>query len=197
MPSFNEKFGLLQKHVIGMLGKLPPHFTYHHAGHTLDVLAQATLIAKAEGITDEWDLWLLRSAALLHDTGFLHVYRGHEERSCAVAEELLPAYGYTPGEITYVQSLIMATRIPQTPADQLAKILCDADLDYLGRDDYWEIAENLRKEWMHEGVIATQQEWISRQVSFLESHNYFTQYALTVRTPVKMGYLEKLRQSGI
>ncbi|MDA0973125.1 MAG: hypothetical protein O2867_05255 [Bacteroidetes bacterium] len=40
----------------------------------------------------------------------------------------------------------MATKVPQEPKDHLARILCDADLDYLGGDDYDEIAGGLYQE---------------------------------------------------
>jgi len=45
--------------------------TYHGIHHTLDVLVQVQRIAKEEGIVNEEDLFLLKTATLYHDTGFL------------------------------------------------------------------------------------------------------------------------------
>ncbi|MCK9612757.1 MAG: hypothetical protein PHR81_00260 [Bacteroidales bacterium] len=41
----------------------------------------------------------------------------------------------------------MATKIPTKLKNKLEKLLCDADLDYLGREDYMEISNRLRREW--------------------------------------------------
>jgi HD superfamily phosphodiesterase len=195
MRPFHERIALLQKHIAGVLTKLPDYLTYHNANHTMDVLNQSLQIARAEGVTDEWELWLLRTAALLHDIGFTQTYGGHEEKSCEITASLLPLYDYTPSEIGYIQSLIMGTKIPQTPPDKLGSILCDADLDYLGRDDFWPIAEGLRKEWLHEKIIVTHDQWMQVQIRFLNSHTYFTDYSRKYREPLKQIHLKALENA--
>jgi hypothetical protein len=42
--------------------------------------------------------------------------------------------------------LIHVTEIPHKPLNHLQEIICDADLDYLGRNDFQEIADNLKAE---------------------------------------------------
>ena len=115
---------------------LSAKLTYHSVQHTHDVAQQAVRIARAEGITDQESLDLLQTAAYYHDAGFLNAYNEHEEESCRIAVEVLPAFGYAPAQIGQICQLIRATRIPQAPTTLLEAILCDADLDYLGRDDY-------------------------------------------------------------
>ena len=66
--------------------------------------------------------------------------------------------------------MIMATKIPQTPTNQLDKILCDADLDYLGRDDFFEIGNRLFAEMKERGFIESEREWNLIQKVFLENH---------------------------
>ena len=39
---------------------------------------------------------------------------------------------YGPAEVSRIQEIIMATEVPQKPADMLGEILADADLDVLG-----------------------------------------------------------------
>jgi hypothetical protein len=70
----------------------------------------------------------------------------HEAISCQIAEEILVQFDYSPEQIQKIKGMIMATRIPQTPTNHLEEILADADLDYLGRDDFEEISERLFKE---------------------------------------------------
>lgn len=153
--------------------ELPAYLVYHNVGHTQQVLKHALALAAAEGITGK-ELDLLCTAALFHDAGFIEKYTGHEEVSCHIAQEHLPQFGYTPAEIKAICELIMATKIPQTPKSYLAKILCDADLYYLGTDDYGVMTEKLYPEFLKQGFAKNKMEWQRQQIAFLESHQYFT-----------------------
>ncbi len=153
--------------------ELSIHLTYHNVGHTHNVLKSTLAIAASEDITGE-DLDILSTAALFHDAGFIEKYTGHEEVSCEIAREYLPQFDYSDMHIDKVCELIMATKIPQTPKDHLAEILCDADLYYLGTDDYGIMAERLYPEFLREGIARSKMEWQRQQISFLESHVYFT-----------------------
>jgi uncharacterized protein len=188
------QFDALKSQVIGLLKEgLPAMLTYHSVGHTEDVLAAAERLGQAEGLSDD-SLLLLRTAALLHDTGFLRTALHHEEASVRIAESLLPAYGYSAGQIAQVSQMILATRIPQSPHDALSAILCDADLDYLGRDDYASIAKLLYSEFLHQGVVKDEEEWLAMQLRFLQGHQYFTQTAIRTREVRKQLTLQQLTQ---
>jgi len=73
-------------------------------------------------------------------------------------------------------------------------ILCDADLDYLGRADFELISDRLRIEMINYDLIKTASQWNQLQVSFFESHSYLTSSSQRDRNPMKMQQLEKLRQ---
>ena len=176
-------------HILAKLRKgLPANRSYHCYEHTLDVYRTAITIAAAEGVSGE-DLDLLKTAALFHDSGFLIRDDEHELGSCGIARETLPAFGYTSQQIERICAMIMATKIPQDPADELARILCDADLDYLGRPDFFRIGATLFNEFKHYGVLNTEREWNELQVRFLEKHRYFTKRSKLVREPVKRQHL--------
>src|SRR6266498_2746631 len=102
--------------------ELAAHLTYHNAQHTLNVLEATTHLIETEKVPAP-DHWLLLTAALFHDTGFLKNYKNHEEHSCEVAKEILPGFGYTPGVIDRICNLIMATKLPQSPSDHLQQII--------------------------------------------------------------------------
>ena len=122
--------------IIDKLDKeLPPYLSYHNVSHTRQVLKRSLEIAASENITGD-DLDILSTAALFHDAGFIEKYTGHEEVSCQLAKQYLPQFDYSDPQIEIICELIMATKIPQTPKNHLAEILCDADLYYLGTDDY-------------------------------------------------------------
>ncbi|MES2371178.1 MAG: YitT family protein [Bacteroidota bacterium] len=156
--------------------ELPGYLSYHNVGHTNKVLKHTLEIAALEGIGGE-DLDLLSTAALFHDAGFIKKYTGHEEVSCEMAKQFLPQFDYSDAQVERICGLIMATRIPQTPQDRLAEILCDADLYYIGTDDYGIMAEKLYPEFLKEGIANNKMEWQRQQIEFLESHTYFTKRA--------------------
>jgi HD superfamily phosphodiesterase len=167
-------FEKLQCFVLSKLKtELPAFLSYHKVEHTIQVLEHAKKLAEPEHVSGN-DLVLLCTAALLHDSGFLEGYYGHEEISCRIAKTILPGFEYATDEIERICELIMATRIPQEPKDLLAQILCDADLYYLGTDEYATDAENLYQEWFHAALIRTREEWCEAQIKFLQDHHYFT-----------------------
>ena len=180
-------------HVLSMLKEgLSPKLTYHNIDHTLDVNAQCMQIAIAEGITNKDILLELQIASIYHDVGFLFVYIGHEEKGCEIAREQLPAFGVDSKMVENICAIIMATKIPQSPKNLIQQIICDADLDYLGREDFFNISESLCKEVLEYKIAASKKEWEERQVYFLQTHNYFTQSSQKKRTPGMIKHLQKL-----
>ena len=191
---FNTIYDRVYKHVMHMLKGLSPQFTYHCLEHTLDVLAQSQRIAKEENIKDDESLFLLQLASLYHDTGFLFVYSGHEVKSCELARNDLADFGVTDEEIEKVCGMIMATRIPQSPKTRLEEIICDADLDYLGRDDFEVISNNLYKEFLEFRFVKDYDDWMQKQIGFFGVHQYFTKSSQKLRHPAKMKRFVQLKQ---
>ena len=89
--------------------------------------------------------------------------------------------------------MILATQLGSSPASLLEKILADADLDYLGRGDYFEISEKLYREFLATGKMTDRKNWLNMQISFMENHTYHTSYALKYRRPIKRQHLESLQ----
>ena len=94
-----------------------------------------------------------------------------------------------------VKGLIWATKIPQSPKTKLEKIICDADLDYLGRRDFYQISDQLFKELKLRGLLGNKKEWNRIQISFLEGHSYHTKFALENRQPVKEKRIAELYET--
>ncbi|MCY1378022.1 hypothetical protein D3C87_1448270 [compost metagenome] len=89
--------------------------------------------------------------------------------------------------------MIMATRIPQMPQNLLEEILADADLDYLGRDDFFTIGDRLYEELSVFGMVSNEWDWNVLQVKFLEAHHYFTDTAIRLRKQKKEENLQKIK----
>jgi uncharacterized protein len=134
---------------------LSPSLHYHGFPHTIEVIKNAVYIAEKEGITPD-DIHLLKMAALFHDLGFLEAYGGHEAVGCRMAREYLPKYSLSKNDIEEICGMIMATKVPQTPKTLLEKILCDADLLYLGTKDFIKIGNTLFTELVENGKLNTE-----------------------------------------
>lgn len=161
--------------------ELPPFLTYHSAWHTTDdVLPAAMLFAQLSGVSDD-EQRLLEVAAAFHDIGFVYTLEEHEHKGVEVVGEVLPQYRFSAAQITHIQNLILATRLPQSPQNLLEMILADADLDLLGRDDFFERNRALRQELENLGKEMSDKAWYEGQLKFLEAHKYFTATAEQVR----------------
>jgi ligand-binding sensor domain-containing protein/class 3 adenylate cyclase/predicted metal-dependent HD superfamily phosphohydrolase len=183
-----------ERHIMKILEtQLSPKLLYHSINHTIDVTKAVERLAIMEGITDE-DLFLLKSAATYHDAGFIEKYENNEEIGMRLAREILPKYGYTEEQIDVIDGLIKSTEIPQSPRTHLQQIMCDADLDYLGRDDFPEIADLLRRELREHGKLNSDRLWDEIQIKFLEQHTYFTKSAIETRREKKKSHIEEIKK---
>lgn len=170
---------------------LPKHLTYHNLDHVLDVLNVCNQYIKRNKIKGD-DAFLLRIGAIVHDMGFLKTNINHEEVGAEMAAEIMTSLDMDPKHIDIVKGLILATKIPQNPKTELQKIICDSDLDYLGRNDYPEISSRLNLEFKATNVIKTDLDWKNLQISFLTKHEFHTSFAKKYRSPKKLYWLEKI-----
>lgn len=175
-----------------LVRELPVTLHYHSVGHIKDVLNAVEHIASSEGISGN-DLIMLRTAAMFHDSGFILQSKEHEQLGCDLARVELPKFDYDKEQVEKICGMIMATKIPQAPRNLLEEIICDADLDYLGRDDYWKISGNLFKE-INESSSLKEIDWLNIQIKFLEEHHYFTKTAIQERKEQKEVYLAEIQQ---
>lgn len=187
------RFDDLEEYMLDRLeAELSSHLYYHNVKHTIDVVIHIEIIALEEKVCDE-DMLLLKTAALFHDSGFMIGYQDHEMLSIKLANEILPKYGYSHEQVKKVSDLIYATRMPQNPKNKLEEIMCDADLDYLGRPDYLPVSRNLYKELLEMKLIKNSEyEWNKVQLKFLQNHKFFTESAKKRRNQNKNKQLEKI-----
>jgi uncharacterized protein len=173
-----------------VFSRLPKHLYYHNVEHTFnDVLPAAITLAKNEHIKGH-DLFLLKVAVLFHDTGFIQRYPNNEEIGAKIAAETLPDYGFSDKEINRIKNIILATRVStknnaflqMAGDDLLEKIMCDADVDNLGRDDFFEKSSHLRKEMGYFGRKVEDDEWNDYLAFILRTHHYLTPSAQKLRS---------------
>jgi uncharacterized protein len=122
----------------------------------------------------------------------LETYAEHELKSCNIFIADTVNYDFTDNEKDIIRGLIMATKIPQQPNTLMEKIICDADLDYLGRDDFFSIGDTLRREFLKYNIVPDNDAWERLQLKFLQNHKYHTSASQKEREPVKQENLSKL-----
>lgn len=190
MPAFEE---IYDKVINDLETGVPTHFTYHDAEHTKYVLKQAEVIAKQEKVNGR-DLLLVKIAALYHDIGFLKGRHEHETLGCKIAGDDLKDTLLTKDEIQKVCSMIRATQIPQEPTTLLDKIVADADLEYLGTNNFERFGQRLYKELLHFEPDLSPRKWDEIQMEFLSNHTYHTSYCKEQKEPVKQKNLETVKE---
>jgi predicted metal-dependent HD superfamily phosphohydrolase len=162
----DQNIGKVIEHLRGFCPEIP----YHNFSHTIDVWNSARQYAKATDLNYN-DRLSLELAALFHDS--IIIPTDAELESARYAASYLGDLGYSTDQVTKIGSIILATTMPQQPKTYLEKLICDADLDGLGRPDLIQRSENLRKEWDKPAGL----EWLNNQVAFLEGHEYHTEIA--------------------
>lgn len=174
--------------------KVNPLFTFHNLEHTAGVVAAAEEIEGYYQLNNE-DRFVLFLSAWFHDTGFsTGVAEWHEKESIRLASDFLSQHHITPDIIGQVSACIMATHMPQTPQNLVAKILCDADLFHLGENIFHKRSGYLRQELQaYFKKEIPEEEWRQLNIDFLLSHKYFTGYCQQKLEPVKQIWIQKLQ----
>src|SRR5210317_2103586 len=159
--------------------ELPVGIKYHDANHTLHptkgVVAAANSIAISEKIS-EHDRELLIAAAYFHDSGYIREYGKNEPIAARMAGRILKLIGYKPGEIEKIQKIILATDLAVKPKTHVEKILCDADLDHFGREDFFELDGKLREGRRIRGIdVSDDAKWYKGTLAVITNHQYYTE----------------------
>lgn len=192
------EFDKIYQQVISRLtAELSPHLTYHSVAHTKYVLKKAIYIAEKENLP-QIELELLKIAALYHDVGFIFGPENHEEKGCEIMRNDLFNYGFSETQIEEIAEMIRATKIPQQPTSHAAKILADADLEYLSTTLFEEVGEYLFQELRHFIPEFTRKKWNDIQVNFIGNHKYHTAFCKRYKEFRKINNLNKLKaQMGV
>ena len=195
-PKPDTDFDAAKTYVLARLAReLPETMFYHSVWHSRDeVLPQVNRLIELERLTGRPRLWV-RTAALYHDIGFTVSSTDHERTSVRIATRILPRFGYSSSDIEAITRIIMATRLPQSAQTLAEQILADADLDVLGRDDFFTRNQLLRAELAASGTIFSDESWLNGQLNLMRDHNYFTASARTMRQAGKLENIKTLSRA--
>jgi hypothetical protein len=113
-----------------------------------------------------------------------------------LARELLPHYKYSESQIDQICNLILSTKMPFQPNNNLEKIIIDARMEFLGRSDYTELIKQLYQELREAGVKLTGQQFKNQQLELLHDFEFYTTAARRLREvtgPQQMTRMEQER----
>lgn len=157
-----------------LLISLENHY-YHQYDHALDVMQRAVYLSKKEWLNDE-EIEIISLAALFHDTGFIIQYDKNEPIGAKIAQNYLKMMMYDDKKIKLIEEIILATDPDyKEPKNIYEKIIKDADLDNLWRQDFWDKTNNLNKELEAIKKIKLKDpNWKHWVIEFLAEHKYYT-----------------------
>jgi len=182
-----------ENHLSALLAeKLPENIIYHNFDHALLIKKYAETIGEHEGLTAE-EMNILRISALFHEVGYINSFEHCQEESIVQASAFLEEHGVDPLTADRVSEVIRATKLPQSPKDKIAEVLCDADMMYIASEDGIEqfdliydetalVKPNLNKRAVFE----------KGYIDIYTKHSYFTQYGKTVLQPKKEAAVKRL-----
>ena len=176
--------------------ELPDGIKFHDADHTLHptkgVVSVANRIAISENIS-EHDRELLITAAYFNDTGYIREYEKNEPIAARMAGRILKLIGYKPNEIVKVQKMILSTDLEREPKTHVEKILCDADLDHLGREDFFKLDGKVREGRRARGIdVSDEAKWYKGTLEFIKKHQYYTESQKKLREKEKQKNIKRL-----
>jgi len=176
--------------------ELPGGIKYHDANHTLHpdrgVVAVANRIAISENISAH-DRELLIAAAYFHDTGYIREYDKNEPIAARMAGRILKLIGYKPNEIEKIQKMILSTDLAREPKTHVEKILCDADLDHFGREDFLKLDGKIRQGRHSRGIdVSDDLKWYKGTLEIITKHQYYTESQKKLREKQKQKNIKRL-----
>lgn len=172
---------------------LKEYYYYHSIEHTFEVYDVAKTIANRLSLSEK-DRELLLIAVLFHDSGMTRVYEKHEVFSVQLANEYLKNKDVADRDIQIVKEIILATRMPHNPQNNLQEIIADSDISHMGNDNFDYKSYLLRKEWetVYERKYS-EEEWLKINIEFLENNHFYTEYGKENFASVRLRNLEKYK----
>ena len=160
--------------------KLDENYFYHNFNHALNVKRYAEIIGENCKLSEE-EINILRISALFHDVGYVNSYNQHVEEGIKIASEFLMQHNIDQQTIDHISETILATKMPQSPKDKVAEVLCDADIMYVASDNCYEQFEMMYEETKIRTIGFNNRAIFDLDsIRFFTSHTYFTDYGKNV-----------------
>lgn len=184
----------VRKYVNTILASLENMY-YHQYAHSLDVYKRATYLAKKEWLSKE-EIEVLQIAALFHDTGFIIRYEKNEPLGAKIASNYLMSISYPQEKIQLIERIILATDPDyKKPKDIYEKIIKDADIDNIGREDFFEKWDKVKTELENiKKIKISDVDWHHSMLDLLYKTKFYTHTQIKERKKMKEENVSKLKK---
>lgn len=181
------------KKYVNMLLSPLNNLYYHSYWHAIDVMQRAIYLAEQEWLTTE-EIEMLALAWLFHDTWFTVIYDKNEPIWANIAKNYLRSIKYDRKKIKIIEEIILATDPDyKEPKNIYEKIIKDADMDNLWRDDFEKKSNDIKKEIETiKRIQLKDPEWKHSLVDLLLSHKFNTDSQRNERYDKKQENLLKI-----
>lgn len=184
-------------YVMGILKNLENDgYVYHNLSHTMDVFERADYLCQKEWVNDDL-AELVHLWALFHDTWFTKVFNWDEKVWVEIFEDWISQYypDYPMDRINIISWIILATDIYTQPENKLQEIIKDADIDSLGRSDFFEKWKLLKEEYKNKWWIDySDRDRIERNQKLLNTVKFYTKTSIWERAAEFKQNLETLEK---
>lgn len=174
---------------------LPEVYAYHNALHTQDVCESLFEIAPTLALPES-EIDALITAGVFHDFGYLDSYLDNEALALPYMKKFCQKAGIAETVVHRANELILETSYPYFPVSETGKLLCDADIEYIGRSFEYFIsrADHLRHELANvENLRFSDHQWIAAEVDFLQKNSFFSPVFRELRDAGRLSNLSLLK----
>lgn len=184
----------LEEYIYNRLDKeLPQNLYFHTTQKIKNICTIAEIFAISESVNEE-ELLLVKTAALMHDIGYIRQYSNHVEKSIELASEILPKFQYSPFQIRRILKLMNSIESHDRQPSQLEKILKDAFSAYMGRVDFYFQSENLFRELYERSHIGSRRSWNKILIQQLKGLCFYTKAAQKLQEVSPEEQIEKMKK---
>ena len=147
---------------------------YHDFNHTLSVVEAVTKITQVLQLSTS-DSEVLILSAWFHDVGYLFTRTEHEAQSIEIVKYALnPNYSHLLDAVTIC---IAATKVGETPKNELAALLKDADIAFGSAYDFFKTNHSYREELrISEEKTFDDATWRQMCIDFLKGVQFYSDY---------------------
>jgi adenylate cyclase len=160
--------------------ELNENMFFHNSEYARHLYDNSELLCKATDLDMEETL-LIRTSSLLLNVGFTGGYENQENRSAEYARSILPQYNYSEKQISVISNLILSSKWPPEPRNQLEMILSDIKMEFIGRADYIRLYKLLFREQNQFTKSIDILEFKRNQTMVIQQYPFFTEAARRLR----------------
>ena len=171
-----DKYITLKEQVLDLLQlKFPEDRHYFRgASHTINALSVVEEYIDNMRL-GTYEAQILRMGVLMRDLAELNTIE-HGEDGIELVKKTMSDAGFTFVQTKVVSDLVKSSRRPHRPTNLLERIICDVDMEFLGREDHEEANEMFFQELLKNSLVSSREEWEQWQQDMLENYKYHTPY---------------------